>query len=101
MLGHGLRRMLPRCSSLPRPRPQRYAPPIFSRGKGGVNAGSMAALPAKAELIDGLPTQLPGLASFLFAVALVRAEPFLLTAALPVAPAVLASVHSIGLGDGK
>jgi hypothetical protein len=38
------------------------------------------------------------LASFLFAVALVRAGyPFLLTAVLPVAPAVLA----IGLGDGE
>ena len=44
----------------------------------------------------------PGLASFLFAVALVRADdPSLLTAVLPVAPAILAPVHPIGLGDGE
>jgi hypothetical protein len=41
------------------------------------------------------------LASLLFAVALVRTnEAFLLTAVLPVAPAVLAAIHSRGLSDG-
>jgi hypothetical protein len=46
--------------------------------------------------------QLPGLASLLFAVALVRADsPFLLTAILPVVPAVLAPVRPIGLGEGE
>ena len=57
-----------------------------------------------------LPTlQAPGdavastsLASFLFAVALVRADSsFLLTAVLPVAPTVLAAVHPVGLSDGE
>ena len=38
----------------------------------------------------------------LFAVALVRAnEPFLVAAILPVAPAVLASIHSRCLSDGS
>ena len=42
------------------------------------------------------------LASFLFAVALVRADSsFLLTAVLPVAPTVLAAVHPVGLSDGE
>lgn len=43
----------------------------------------------------------PCLASLLFAVALVRAnEPFLLTAVLSVATAVLAAIHSRSLGEG-
>jgi hypothetical protein len=42
------------------------------------------------------------LASFLFAITLVRTDdPCLLTAVLPAATAVLASVHPIGLSDGE
>jgi hypothetical protein len=42
------------------------------------------------------------LASFLFAIALVRADdPCLLTAILPAAPAILAAVHPVGLGEGE
>ena len=45
--------------------------------------------------------RLPRLASLLLAVALVRAnEPFLLTAVLSVATAVLAAIHSRSLGEG-
>ena len=55
--------------------------------------------PSGVEIVAS-PT--PTLAAFLFAVALGRSDgPFLLTAALPVTPAVLAPIHAIGLGDGE
>ena len=52
--------------------------------------------------VESVASTIPSLAAFLFAVALGRADGlFLLTAALPVAPAVLASIHAAGLGDGE
>ena len=47
--------------------------------------------------VDIVDSTTPGLASLLFAVALVRADPFLLAAILPVPPAILTPVHPIGL----
>ena len=52
--------------------------------------------------VESVASTTPSLAAPLFAVALGRADgPFLLTAALPVAPAVLAPTHAVGLGDGE
>ena len=52
--------------------------------------------------VESVASTTPSLAASLFAVALGRADgPFLLTAALPVAPAVLAPTHAVGLGDGE
>jgi hypothetical protein len=51
--------------------------------------------------LDIVHSTTPSLASLPFAVAFIRASPFLLTAILPIAPAILAPIHPPGLGDGE
>jgi hypothetical protein len=82
--------------------------PLSARGGGRdrqhavLPAGQRAELLAQHPGVDFADSTTPSLASFLFAVALVRADDScLLTTVLPVAPAVLAPIHSIGLGEGE
>jgi hypothetical protein len=69
----------------------------ISWGAGQASTNNLRDIPRRQDRAS-----LSCLASFLFAVALDRADrSFLLTAVLPVTPAVLAPVQPIGLGDGE
>jgi hypothetical protein len=98
----------PHLFCVPAMQMQQYLQTQKMQAGGTVRRGATSGLRVDAlrASVDALtlpdqPSITPGLASLLFAIALVRTnKPYLLTAVLPVASAVLAPLHSRSLGDG-